>query len=338
MKRIARMAIATTLVLVIVVLAGCTKATKTSPSASGPKKLIPVNFANVSATCEAPLFIALEKGFFKEEGLDVQTKAYTDFEVIKQALSADKNDAYLGNLEWIKPIEQGLDVKYVAGVHKGCIQGVAPKGSSIKSFKDLKGKRVGVNAMGDYPMVLTAKALADVGLDFKKDVDLKVYPGPNLQQALDKKEIDAYVMWDPFPQISLDSGKVQLFFSQAKDKPFADKFCCLLTVRGKLLKEKPGVVAALTRGLFKGAKWVGDNPDATAKIIVEKKYTSGSVPLVAKLLKQYDWSSDTQAGKASFLEAATAFKKSGFLDASTDVNSLVDKAYAPIDLNEPLEK
>jgi NitT/TauT family transport system substrate-binding protein len=298
-----------------------------SGNAKQPGKKLPrVLLTNGGATCEAPIFMAIEKGFFKEEGVDVETR-FMDFETMKESVATDKADGVMGNLEWIKPIEQGLNIKYVIGVHKGCIQAVAPNGSKIKTVKDLKGKRIGVNAMGDFPMVLIATALSAAGLDPKKDVQFKVYPPPQLEQALDKKEIDAFIMWDPFGQLYINKGKGYSFFSDTKTPPYSNDYCCLLVLRGKLVRKNPKVAAAVTRGVIQGAKWVSEHPDEAARIIVAKKYVEGDVETVAQLLKQYTYDSSVEGGRLSLLGVAKALKSQGILEKDTDPDALVKSAY-----------
>ena len=76
----------------------------------------------IGLTCEAPIFSAAEKGFFKEEGLEV--------ELVKCEWANYKDVLALGGFDithhlvmyFLKPIEQGLDVKFTAGIHKGCLR------------------------------------------------------------------------------------------------------------------------------------------------------------------------------------------------------------------------
>ncbi len=331
--------VALTGTLLLLLLAGCgssktEKQDSVAPAqkettAAAAKKPVHVKLANGGATCEAPLFIAKEKGFFKEEGIEVET-LFMDFERLKEGVATDKMDGVLGNLEWIKPIEQGLNVKYTTGVHTGCIQAVAPKNSKISSVKDLKGKRIGVNAMGDFPMVLMSTALSDAGLDPKKDVEFKAYPGPQLEQALDKGEIDVFIMWDPFGQMAVNKNKAVHFFSNTKTVPYSDQDCCLLVLRGKLVEEDPATAAAITRAVSKGAEWVGQNPDEAAKIIVDKKYVSGDVRLNAQLLKQYGFKPSVQRGRDSLTKTVNAFNAQGLLEPGTDAQALVDNSYKPL--------
>ena len=54
-------------VLILLVFGGCNKGSSSRPAASNK-----VRVGYIGITCEAPIFVAVEKGFFKEEGLEVE--------------------------------------------------------------------------------------------------------------------------------------------------------------------------------------------------------------------------------------------------------------------------
>src|SRR5438128_443057 len=116
-----------------------------------------VRVGYIGITCEAPIFSAIEKGFFKEEGLDVS--------LVKCEWANYKDVLALGGFDithhlvmyFLKPIEQGLDVKFTGGIHRGCLRVQAGKNSSINSIKDLRGKRIGVPGMGTPPFIFASR-------------------------------------------------------------------------------------------------------------------------------------------------------------------------------------
>src|ERR1700744_5404155 len=96
--------LATRIVLGALLLAGCKK-----DSASTNENSNKIRVGYIGITCEAPIFSAVENGFFKEEGLDP--------ELIKCEWSKYKDVLALGGFDithhlimyLLKPIEQGLD-------------------------------------------------------------------------------------------------------------------------------------------------------------------------------------------------------------------------------------
>jgi NitT/TauT family transport system substrate-binding protein len=286
-------------------------------------------------TCEAPSFVAYHKGFFKAEGLDVDFQLY-GFDALKTGLSTGKIDGTVGNFGWFKLIEQGFGIKLTGGLHAGCISLVAPKNSGIKTLKDLKGKTIGVDEIGQGPQIDLSIALRGVGLDPKTDVNWKAFPPPQLLEAAKKKQVDAYVVWDPFASDAISKeGYVELF-NIAKDEPFKSGYCCYATVSAASLKRDPAAAAAYTRAILKAAKWVGEHPEETAQIEVSNKYVDDTVEHTTALIKSYYWrpSIDRAADSAKFFIKEQ--KKDGILEATTDEKKLFDKLFAYIVKDEEI--
>src|SRR6516164_657085 len=136
--------------------------------------LTKIRVGYIGITCEAPIFSAVENGFFKDEGLDV--------ELVKCEWSKYKDVLALGGFDithhlimyFLKPIEQGLDVRISAGIHTGCLRVQAAPNGPIKSPKDLKGKRIGVPGMGTPPFIFCNRVLGANGIDAKREVEWRV--------------------------------------------------------------------------------------------------------------------------------------------------------------------
>jgi NitT/TauT family transport system substrate-binding protein len=299
-------------------------ASATNASSDG-KKLKKVTFAYAGGTCEAPIYTAVEKGFFKEEGLDVEL-VQMDFETLKSGISSGKVDASVGNFAWFKPIEQGLDVKITGGLHAGCIQLLALKDSGIASVKDLKGKKIGVDVIGGGPQITLAITLKQNGIE-TTDVDWRAYPSQQLATAAEKGEIDAFITWDPASQQALDTGKYNRLLSNGHDEPFKSGYCCYSVISGAVTKDDPEKAAAITRALLKSAEWVGQNTAETAKIETDKKYVAADAATNEKLLASYHWKPGVINAKKSAEFFINEQKKQGILDASTDVNELLGRAF-----------
>lgn len=299
-----------------------TKENTGSSAASNTK----IKFAYYGGTCEAPAYIAYEQGFFKKYGLDAEM-IKVNFDTLKEGIATGKFDAVQVSAGEFKPIEQGLDIKITNGVHTGCIQGVVPTNSSIRSVKDLQGKNIGVEANGGVPMTLLSMELSRNGIDPRQGVNWKVYPSPQLSQALDKGEIDAFITWDPFGQLAVNSGKARVFFSNTKSDPYADLYCCYIGVNGKLAKEHPETAKAITQAMQDATRWVQENPDEAARISIEKKYSGGDIATTAQLLKQYHFNPDINKAEESLHFYYRGLKEQGIFDASTDTDQLFKNTF-----------
>ncbi|MBL8672964.1 MAG: ABC transporter substrate-binding protein, partial [Alphaproteobacteria bacterium] len=97
---------------------------------------------------EMPLYVALDRGFFKAEGVDVAISAFTGDPIAQRALIAGEVDVVNTNLSTtIAAVSNGAAVKAVASqVTKLTYLFIARKG--IASVKDLAGKSIAVSAPG----------------------------------------------------------------------------------------------------------------------------------------------------------------------------------------------
>src|SRR4051812_49895497 len=102
-----------------------------------------VRIGYIGLTCEAPIYAAYELGFFQEEGLEV--------ELVKCNWANYKDTLALGGYDithhltmyFLKPIEQGLVVRFLAGIHRGRPRGHAAENTKVHHLDDLKGKPIG---------------------------------------------------------------------------------------------------------------------------------------------------------------------------------------------------
>ena len=308
-------------------LAGCSKSPETA-SAGGPTK---IRVGYIGITCEAPIFSAVEKGFFKEEGLEV--------ELVKCEWANYKDVLALGGFDithhlvmyFLKPLEQGLDVKFTGGIHRGCLRVQAAAKGKINSIQDLRGKRIGIPGMGTPPFIFANRVLGAKGIDPSKEITWLVFPAGELGLALDKGEVDAVADSEPIGTLLLEQGKVRNIADQATDAPYKDEYCCAVIVNGKFLAKNPKAAAAATRALLKGAKWVEANPAAAAKLSVEKKYLASNPELNTVAISHLRYVPSVSGAEAAVLSASVEMKRAGMLSPTTDVADLARRAFAHLD-------
>ena len=299
-----------------------------SGSASNSNK---VRVGYVGITCEAPIFSAVENGFFKEEGLDVS--------LVKCEWANYKDVLALGGFDithhlvmmFLKPIEQGLDVKFTAGIHRGCLRVQAPVNGKINSIADLRGKSIGVPGMGTPPFIFANRVLGTHGIDPSREITWRVFPAGELGLALDKGEIDAIADSEPIGSLLIAEGKVKNIADQAADAPYKDEYCCAVIVNGKFLTANPKSAAAATRALLKGAKWVEANPAAAARLSVEKGYLASNPELNTVALSHLRYIPSVSGGEGAVKTAAAEMKVAGMLNSTTDVSELAKRAFVHLD-------
>jgi NitT/TauT family transport system substrate-binding protein len=289
------------------------------------------------ATCEAALYLGYHKGFFADEGLDVELYAesltYDDIHGLSSGtLAGEQNPAFY----YFAALEQGAALHLVGGIHGNCLRLLIGAHSGIKTLEDFKGKVIGIAAQGDPGMTFFTLLLARNGVDPKHDVTWKVVDLSHLGAALDEGEIQAVATWDPFGYALVLQGKAiqvgsnlrGLYGNTAGLTP--SRYCCNIALSGKLVRDQPKVAAALTRAWLKATRYASTHIRETATIETRYKYIAFSQPDVAKMLGTYRWMPSATLVKDDILAAARVFKESGMLNPNTDPVKLARVAYANV--------
>src|SRR5437870_10806057 len=234
--------------LTVLLLAGCRKNSASSAAHSNK-----VRVGYIGLTCEAPIYTAYEKGFFKEEGLEPEL-VKCNWATYKDALALGSYDIthHLG-MYFLKPIEQGLDVRFLGGVHTGGLRVQTAVNSPIHTIQDLKGKRGGVPGMGTAPVVFANRVFGSHGVDAGKDITWKVYPAGELGLALRKGEVDAVANAEPIGSLLIAEGIARTVegMDEATDEPYAREYCCEIIANGKWIDANPDSAARATRAILK---------------------------------------------------------------------------------------
>jgi NitT/TauT family transport system substrate-binding protein len=282
--------------------------------------------ASSPVLCEAPIHIAIEKGFFAQEGLDFEvitmdTSAKTD------GVAANTIDAGFGMTgKFVAPLTNELPLKVTAGMHTGCIQTLTKAGSGINSIADLKGKKVGVASLVDAQIIATKRALAYNNVK-ESDVEFLVFPAADLPNALENSAIDAYTHSDPATAIAIQDKGFKAILTTATDEHFKDEYCCISFVTTKLAEEHPEVAKKFVAATNKASQWIQDNPEEAAKIQIEKKYVTGSAELNGSVLKTYNYKPSIQGGYDALKTAIQAMVDLKIIKSNVNARELADKSF-----------
>ena len=99
--------------------------------------------------CAAPMYIAIENGYFEDEGLDIE-QVTVDAAHVSEAIGANQVDVGMGLIgKMLQPLENGLPIKFTTGLHTGCTKLLVPSSSNIKRAR-----------RSAYPVWLTRQPLS----------------------------------------------------------------------------------------------------------------------------------------------------------------------------------
>lgn len=273
--------------------------------------------------CQVPIPIALEKGYFKQNGLDVELLNWGGAaDQLLEALATNKAEVGVGLIHrWVKPLEAGLDVKIVGSVHGGCLRLVGVNAAGVTNEVDsLRGKVIGVADLNSPAKQFFAIHLAKKGLDVEKDVEWRVYPPDLLDIAAKKGEIHAIADGDPnlFLIEKRNPGIFTELGNSAKGD-YAERICCVLGAGGRFAREEPQLVASVVRALAQASDYTAENPNESARIFARytPKFEVDDLRVLLADLTYKHHPAGTRLREE--VEAfATEFHTAGILKKSTD--------------------
>ncbi len=222
------------------------------------------------------LWVALEKGFFQEENVDVQIAgAFNAGPEVMSAFAAGALDmAYVGAAPTTVAVaNKATDVVIVAQVNTEGSAVVVGKDSafdcscsSCQELSALQGKTVAVPGHSTVQDFLLRKGLAEQGLQ-PNDAHIMVLKPPEMISALRNKQIDAFVAWEPYPARANTSCVGCNFKTSADIWP--EHPCCALVVSRDYLQANQEAVLAVLRAHIKGTRFITQNPEQAVQIGAE---------------------------------------------------------------------
>jgi NitT/TauT family transport system substrate-binding protein len=140
--------------------------------------------------------VAIEKGWFKEAGVDVKFEWFTDYSASLEAFGAGKLDGItLTNGDSLVIGSGGAKNTMILLLDYSNGNDMVVAKPGIKTLKDLKGKKVGLE-VGFVEHLLFLKALEQAGMK-ESDVTIVNTKTNETPQALESKDISAIVAWQP---------------------------------------------------------------------------------------------------------------------------------------------
>jgi NitT/TauT family transport system substrate-binding protein len=222
-----------------------------------------VTVGQVVSLAQAPYYVALEKGYLAQEGIEIAPAGgnFRGAQDMTSALATGQLDIGMGafNAGFFNAANEGLDLRAVAvlGTQPHPIIATPPlvrkdlwDNGTIRSGKDLKGRKVAVNTPGGTPEFTLALILEKYGMTIK-DVDEVMLGFPQMVLALQNKAIDVGFISAPFHPIALRDGTAVLLLPEAEVT--AGDITSVAFFSGKFLRERPEVGVRFLRALLRGA-------------------------------------------------------------------------------------
>ena len=300
-------------VLLILLLQSCGK--------QEPSK---VSFGYQPFGSNLPFFIAMEKGFFKEQGLEVTAEKIIS---ANDAANAVVNGTIVGNatipLNVVLNIEENqpglLKIFMVKATSRERWSDylLVKKNSKIDSISQLKGRKV-----GGYPGSAQQTLLKLILRKFMDEKDIiTVEMPPNTQlQGLDAGQIDALLTYDDLAitAIQNDIGKV------LDENPICKYvvnplYAFPYVLSTKFVRENPGTARKIRDAMYKAADFIHSNESEARQIMAK---WVGTKPEVAEKVNLWAQVKAEDVDKAALQKVADIFYEAGITKKKIDAGSL----------------
>ena len=217
----------------------------------------------------APFAIATRMGWFKAEGVEVELVPLPGSGDCVKNLAIREVMAALPSVEPLavgRP--QGIKAKTYYTAYQGNIYGIAvPADSPVQKFTDLKGKSIGVIAMGSAGVLIARALAATNGMNPDKDVTI-VVAGEGAQTAalVRSKQVEALSQYDTQYALVENAGvKLRMLDTKDIDRYPSNGFMAL----EETIKSKRKEMVAVAKGYAMGTVFAIANPEAAVRILYE---------------------------------------------------------------------
>lgn len=211
-----------------------------------------------------PSGVALKKGFFKDEGLEVEIIRMNVPTIITALVTGDIGYTLLfGSV--VRGALRGMPMRALASLLDGSTHALVAK-PEYKSGKELKGKTVGIGNFGGTDEVAGRMMLKSFGLDTEKDLKF-IALGPDRARLAALKEglVDVAVIAPPADALGRQMGfNVLLRAYEVFSFPFIGVGANLKTI-----KEKPEEVKKVVKALVRANRFIREDKEGAVRVLME---------------------------------------------------------------------
>jgi NitT/TauT family transport system substrate-binding protein len=221
----------------------------------------------IPVLCNAPQYIADD--LLRAEGFtDIQYVTSGPGAALTKKIADEAIDFSMGYAgPNIIAVDVGEAIVNIAGVHVGCFELLGREG--IRSIADLKGKSIGITALGSSEHVYLAAMLAYIGLDPNRDVNWVTSASPPVHELFADGKVDAFLGFAPTPQDLRARHVGHVVVNSAVDRPWSQYFCCMLIGNRDYIRKYPIATKRVLRAVLKAADHCATDPPAVARRLVD---------------------------------------------------------------------
>jgi NitT/TauT family transport system substrate-binding protein len=317
------------------------------PVASAADK---ISIAVVNSTSDVALFIAQDKGYYKDEGLEASFVQFDSGATMTSSLGTGQLDIGAGaaSAGLYNAVERGIKIKIVAdkahnvagaGFQALMVRKALVDSGAVKSIADLKGRKVAITAKGSSDASVLNEAMKSVGLTYD-DIE-KVYLGfPQQVPALENGAIDAAISTEPTVTNLVKLGAAVRFTGDDAFYPNAQT--AVIQFGGDFTDKRPAVAERFMKAYLRAVRDFNDalvngrltGPGADEIVAILAKYSVVKDPVMLRTMIMHGCDPDGQLNMDSLRKDLAFFKETGDVTGPVSVDDVVDTSFVAAAVKE----
>lgn len=283
----------------------------------------------------APMYVAIEEGYFKDEGIDLElVTAFGADKVTTAVISGEADIAFMGSESTIYVYNQNADdylVNFAQLTQRAGNFMVARKPMPDFNWNDLKGTEVLGGRKGGMPQMVFEYVLKKNGIDPVKDlkIDQSIDFGSTAAAFLGGKG-DFTVEFEPSATALETEGAGYVVASLGEASGYVPYTA--FSARKSFMEQNPVIIQSFTNALQKGMDYVNTHtPEEIAKII-QPQFAETDLSQITAIVKRYHdqdtWKENLIFEKDAFTLLQDILMEAGELDTFVPYEALVSVGYA----------
>jgi NitT/TauT family transport system substrate-binding protein len=312
-------------------------ATTAPATSSGALEGISVGAGSIIAS--AGLFVAMERGYFKDQGLDIHYTVTTSQGDTLPLLATGKMDIGNGTIDafMVNAVNTGVSIRMVAGQASytpghGTLALVVRKSlydsGQVRALPDLKGRKIAVPVVAGGGEIVLDKALQQVGLS-KSDVDLSQLAIADMPAALQNGALDVVEPAEPVVVQMADQGIGTIMMYSDKMYPNMESTQWLFSPQ--FASSRPDVGVRFMAGLLRGARdfnaAFSTGKDKADIVRILSTYTAVKDPQLYDKMQLSALSANGQLDSHNMQDQVDWLVQHGYAKQPLDVSKLIDLSF-----------
>lgn len=325
-----------TALMVIGTLGGCGKLPEKKDGASASSKSTPVVLNEVAHSIfYAPMYVAIEEGYFAEEGIDLTlVTGFGADKTMTALLTGEADIGFMGSESTIYTYKEGASdyaVNFAQLTQRAGNFLVSREPIDNFSWDMLKGKDVLGGRAGGMPQMVFEYILKKNSIDPTADlaIDQSIDFG-STAAAFSGGQADFTVEFEPHATSLESKGDGYVVASLGEDSGYVPYTA--FSAKRSYIEEHPEIIQSFTNALQKGMDYVQSHtPEEIAQIIApqfEETDLETITTIVERYASQDTWKADLIFEKDSFDLLQNILEEAGELDGRVPYEELVDTTYA----------